>query len=118
MAAPNTDNYARGAFLAQKKSKAGVDPDAELAQENGFQSGDSDDPDRIVDSEALGARHRRRFGYSAEGAEENDLDISSKGRKPLHVVGHRRSYSPGRVGHFNHGANIVTHKKPTTIVKH
>jgi hypothetical protein len=115
MAAPNTDNYARGTFLAQKKSKAGDSPDADLAQESELKAGVADDPDKIVDSEALGLRHRRRFGYSAEGAEENDLNIHNEGRKPLRVAGHRRSYSgESRTAHFKQG--LVTNKKPTTIV--
>jgi hypothetical protein len=115
MAAPNTDNYARGAFLNQKKAKAGDSPDADLAQESELKAGAADDPDKVVDSEALGLRHRRRFGYSAEGAEENDMNIHNEGRKPLHVVGHKRSYTGGsRTAHFKHG--IVSHKRPTTIV--
>jgi hypothetical protein len=111
MPAPNTDAFAHGAFLGQKKSKAGSSPDADLAQEN---ESASSDPDRVVDAEALGLRHRRRFGYSAEGAEENDMNISSQGRKPLHVLGHKHSYTSGRTAHFKQG--IVGHKRPTTIV--
>lgn len=115
MAAPNTDNYARGAFLNTKKAKAGDSPDADLAQESELKAGVHDDPDKVIDSEALGLRHRRRFGYSAEGAEENDLNIRNEGRKPLKVAGHRRAYSgESRIAHFKQG--VVTNKKPTTIV--
>lgn len=100
---------------SQKRSKAGDSPDADLAQESELNAGAADDPDRVVDSEALGLRHRRRFGYSAYGAEENDRNIAGQGRKPLKVSGHRRSYTgESRTVSFQHG--IVTNKKPTTIV--
>lgn len=116
MAAPNTDNFAHGIFLGQKKAKSGENVDPDLATESEFQAGDSDDPDRAVDSEALGLRHRRRFGYSAEGAEENDLDILAKGRKPLKVAGHKQqNVGESRIAHFNHSVTATRH--PTTIVK-
>ena len=114
MASPNTDAFAHGAFLSQKKSKSGQSPDADLAQESEMLAGDSDDPDKVTDSEALGLRHRRRFGYAAEGAEEHDVNISRQGRKPLSVPGHKHSYSVGRTAHFRQG--IVGHKHPTTLV--
>jgi hypothetical protein len=115
MAVP-TDAYAGGAFLSQKRSKAGDSPDADLAQESELKAGAADDPDKVTDSQSLGLRHRRRYGYSAEGAEENDANIATQGRKPLHVVGHRRSYSGGRTAHFEHG--VVSHNRPTSVVSH
>lgn len=112
----NVPVFANGTFLGQKKSKSGSETDPDLATEGEFQQGDKDDPDRAVDAEALGLRHRRRFGYSAEGAEENDLDISQKGRKPLNIVGHKRQNSgESRIRHFNHSVTQTRH--PTTIVK-
>lgn len=112
----NVPAFANGTFLGQKKSKSGSEIDPDLATENEFQRGDKDDPDGLPDAEALGARHRRRFGYTAEGAEENDLDIANKGRKPLTVVGHKRVNSgESRIAHFNHSVTATRH--PTTIVK-
>jgi hypothetical protein len=90
--------------------------DPELETEAEFIGGDKDDPDRIVDSEALGARHRRRFGYSAEGAEENDHDINAKGRNPLKVSVNRSAVPESRMHAFTHGHSPgVTHI--TTVKK-
>jgi hypothetical protein len=88
--------------------------DPELETEAEFIGGESDDPDRVVDSEALGARHRRRFGYSAEGAEENDQDLADKGRNPLKVTGHKVDVPESRIANFQHGTaahHITTVKK-------
>jgi hypothetical protein len=96
--------------MADKVRK--LDPDLETEAE--FIGGDSDDPDRVVDSEALGARHRRRYGYSAEGAEENDEDIASKGRHPLKISGHKVDMPESRTISFHHGMtphHITTVKK-------
>jgi hypothetical protein len=69
-----------------------------------LEAGKSDDPDKLTDSEALGARHRRRFGYTAEGAEENDYDILSKGRAPLKIERHKQqNVGESRTAHFAHG---------------
>jgi len=90
--------------------------DPELATEAEFIGGESDDPDRVVDSEALGARHRRRFGYTTEGAQENDQDIAQKGRHPLAVVGHRQDVPASRIANFTHGHGMATHHI-TTVKK-
>lgn len=114
MAAPTT-SYANGVFIGQKRS-SGADQD--LAQEADFKAGQTDDPDTANSAEALGARHRRRFGYTAEGAQENDVDIMHKGRKPLRIDGPHRQQNVGesRIGHFKHA--IVMTRKPTTVVQH
>jgi hypothetical protein len=111
----HVQDYANGVFLDQKRSGAGNAIDAELATENDLSSVEQD-PDRAVDSEALGARHRRRYGYSAEGAEENDSDILSQGRAPLRIDGPRKQQNVGesRIEHFKHA--IVTTRHPTTVV--
>lgn len=88
--------------------------DRDLDTEAEFVGGDKDDPDRVVDSEALGARHRRRFGYSAEGAQENDMDLADQGRKPLKVTGHKVDVPESRTISFHHGMtahHITTVKK-------
>lgn len=89
--------------------------DPELETEAEFIGGDSDDADRVVDSEALGARHRRRFGYSAEGAEENDHDLEAKGRKPLNVSMHKAKVPESRIASFSHG--VTAHKGLSTVQK-
>lgn len=89
-----------------------LDPDLET--EAGFTNGVKDDPDRIVDSEALGARHRRRFGYSTEGAQENDEDIAAKGRKPQKISVHRAPAPTSRIVAFQHG---MTAHHLTTVQK-
>lgn len=97
---------------------AKLDPDLDADAEH---AGAGDDPDRVVDSEALGGRHRRRFGYGTEGAQENDHDIDLKGRKPLKIVEYKRHAPESRIANFSHG--ITTHhistvhnpKRPTTI---
>lgn len=74
-----------------------------------FDTGLADDPDTSNASEALGARHRRRFGYSTEGAQENDADIAAKGRKPLHSYdGPRRQHNMGESRNlsFNHSVSL------------
>jgi hypothetical protein len=77
------------------------------------EAGKSDDPDKLTDSEALGARHRRRFGYTDEGASENDSDILAKGRAPLKIDGGRKQQNvgSGRNEAFAHGVvgGIVKH---------
>lgn len=90
--------------------------DPELETEAEFTKGDSDDADRVVDSEALGARHRRRFGYSAEGAQENDQDISDQGRKPLKVTFHKTSVPESRMHAFTHGRGMGE-RHITTVTK-
>lgn len=88
--------------------------DPELETEAGFTSGVKDDPDRVVDSEALGARHRRRFGYTSEGAEENDRDIADKGRAPQKIAIHRAPAPESRTVSFKHG---MTAHHLTTVQK-
>lgn len=100
-------------------AKGRLDPELETDAE--FAEGKSDDPDRVVDSESLGARHRRRYGYTAEGAEENDQDIADKGRKPLRVSGHKRDAPQSRIANFTHGmtthhlTSVKTQKRPSII---
>lgn len=83
-----------------------LDPDLET--EAAFIGGKKDDPDRVVDSESLGARHRRRFGYTAEGAQENDSDIADKGRHPLKVTAHSQKVPESRMHAFSHGHGMET----------
>ena len=111
----HVQEQANGAFLGKKKAGAGSALDAELATES--DAPQSDDPDTSNSAEALGARHRRRFGYTSEGAEENDNDILSQGRAPLRVDGPRKQQNVGesRIGHFRH--SIVTTRHPTTVTR-
>ena len=81
--------------------------DPELETEAAFVGGKTEDPDRVVDSESLGARHRRRFGYTAEGAQENDSDIADQGRKPLKVTVHRSAVPESRMSAFSHGHGMA-----------
>lgn len=95
--------------------------DPELETEAGFTNGVRDDPDRVVDSESLGARHRRRFGYTDEGAQENDKDILDKGRKPQKIAVHRAPKPVSRTVNFQHGmtphhlTTVQTRKRVSTI---
>jgi len=109
----HVQEQANGAFLGQRKASSGSALDWELATES--DAPQAEDPDSANASEALGARHRRRFGYTAEGAEENDSDIFAKGRVPLKVE-HRRQQNVGesRIAHFNHSVTVTRH--PTTVV--
>lgn len=88
--------------------------DRELDTEAEFKAGDADDPDRETDAEALGARHRRRFGYTSAGAQENDADIADQGRKPLKIQVHRSDVPESRIANFGHGMGI---KHITTVKK-
>lgn len=88
--------------------------DRELDTEAEFKTGDADDPDRETDAEALGARHRRRFGYTSAGAQENDADIADQGRKPLKVSFRKADVPESRIASFAHG--MATHHI-TTVKK-
>lgn len=90
--------------------------DPELETEAEFVGGESDDPDKITDAEALGARHRRRFGYTSEGAQEHDMDIAAKGRKPMGIQHHRSEVPQSRIANFHHA--VTAHRGITTIKKH
>lgn len=81
--------------------------DRELDSDSEF-TGEADNAGEVVDSEALGARHRRRFGYSAEGAQENDEDIAAKGRKPGSITKHRSPVPESRMHAFHHGRAMAT----------
>lgn len=121
MAAPTT-NYASGVFLGQKRSKSGSELDPDLETQGEFVKGDSDDPDKESDVEALGGRHRRGFGYTSEGALEHDIKKEREGGHPQRVSMHKSPVPESRIANFTHG---VTHhrelttgqirKRPTTI---
>jgi hypothetical protein len=96
-----------------------LDPDLDVEQAT---SGTEDAAGRVVDTEKTGGRHRRRYGYTNEGAAENDHDISLKGRKPLKVVMHKQDTPVSRIANFSHGMSAhhietVRPKQKLTIIK-
>lgn len=87
-----------------------LDPDLDADVE--FSGGEAEGAaGRVVDTEKTGGRHRRRFGYTPEGAQENDHDIEQKGRKPLKITMHKQEAPVSRIANFQHGT--ATHHLTT-----
>lgn len=78
-------------------------------------SGGEDDAESAEKREALGARHRRGFGYSSYGAQENDEKIAATGHKPLRIPKRPHPVPESRIANFGHG--MTTHGI-TTVHKH
>jgi hypothetical protein len=100
---------------------AKLDPDLDVENANAG-ADEVEGAGRVVDTEKTGGRHRRRYGYTTEGAAENDHDISLKGRKPLKITMHKQSMPESRIANFGHGMathhiDTVKPKQKLTIIK-
>lgn len=97
--------------------------DRELDSDVEFSGEAEDAQGRVVDTEKTGGRHRRRYGYTSAGAQENDQDIADKGRKPLRITMHKADPPESRIANFSHGmtthhVSTVKPQKYLTIIKH
>ena len=91
---------------------AKLDPDLDSQVEF---SGGEDEANTAEKREALGARHRRGYGYTSEGARENDQKIAATGHKPLRIAKHVHPVPESRIASFSHG--MATHHI-STVHKH
>lgn len=78
-------------------------------------TGGEDDADQAEKREALGGRHRRGFGYTSEGARENDQKLANAGHKPLKIAKHQHPVPESRIANFGHG---MTPHHVTTVHQH